>query len=47
MSVRGRGILTSLEMRHASSIGSWLLSRIDVLEKEVRALNVFVGFDVD
>jgi len=35
MSTRGRGVPTSLEMRHASSIGSRLLSRIDVLEKEV------------
>jgi len=43
MSTRGRGIPTSLEMRHTSSIGSRLLSRIDVLEKEVRASNVFVG----
>jgi len=43
MSTRGRNVPTSLEMRHASSIGSQLLSRIDVLEKEVRASNVFVG----
>jgi len=43
MSTRGRSVPTSLEMRHASSIGSWLLSRIDVLEKEVRASNVFIG----
>jgi len=43
MSQRERGVPTSLEMRHASSIGSRLLSQIDVLEKEVRALNVFVG----
>jgi len=35
MSTRGRSIPTSLEMRHASSIGSQLLSRIDILEKEV------------
>jgi len=35
MLTRGRGVPTSLEMRHASSIGSQLLSRIDVLEKEV------------
>ena len=35
MSTRGRSVPTSLEMRHASSIGSWLLSQIDVLEKEV------------
>ena len=35
MSQRGRGVPTSLEMRHVSSIGSRLLSRIDVLEKEV------------
>jgi len=42
MLTRGRNIPTSLEMRHTSSIGSWLLSRIDVLEKEVRASNVFV-----
>ena len=40
MSTRGRSVPTSLEMRHVSSIGSRLLSRIDVLEKEVRALNV-------
>jgi len=43
MSTRGRGVPTSLEMRHASSIGSRLLSRIDVLEKEVRASNIFIG----
>jgi len=43
MSTRGRGVPTSLEMRHASSIGSRLLSWIDVLEKEVRALNIFIG----
>jgi len=42
MSTRGRNIPTSLEMRHTSSIGSRLLSQIDVLEKEVRALNVFI-----
>ena len=41
MSTRGRSVPTSLEMRHASSIGSQLLSRIDVLEKEVRASNIF------
>jgi len=41
MSTRGRNVPTSLEMRHASSIGSRLLSWIDVLEKEVRASNVF------
>jgi len=35
MSTRGRSLPTSLSMRHASSIGSRLLSRIDVLEKEV------------
>jgi len=35
MSTRGRSLPTSLEMRHASSIGSQLLSHIDVLEKEV------------
>jgi len=35
MSTRGRSLPTSLEMRHASSIRSRLLSRIDVLEKEV------------
>ena len=40
MTIRGRGVPTSLEMRHTSSIGSRLLSRIDVLEKEVRASNV-------
>jgi len=40
MSTRGRSVPTSLEMRHASSIGSRLLSRIDVLEKEVRASNI-------
>jgi len=40
MSTRGRNVPTSLEMRHVSSIGSRLLSRIDVLEKEVRASNV-------
>jgi len=42
--MRGRGIPTSLEMQHVSSIGSRLLSRIDVLEKEVRASNVFVDW---
>jgi len=35
MLTRGRSLPTSLSMRHASSIGSRLLSRIDVLEKEV------------
>jgi len=40
MSTRGRNVPMSLEMRHASSIGSRLLSRIDVLKKEVRASNV-------
>jgi len=35
MSTRGRSVPTSLEMHHVSSIGSQLLSRIDVLEKEV------------
>ena len=35
MSTRGRSLPTSLEMRHASSIRSRLLSCIDVLEKEV------------
>ena len=35
MSTRGRSVPTSLEMCHASSIGSRLLSWIDVLEKEV------------
>ena len=35
MSTRGRSLPTSLSMRHASSIGSRLPSRIDVLEKEV------------
>jgi len=35
MSTRGRSVPTSLSMRHVSSIGSRLLSRIDVLEKEV------------
>jgi len=35
MSTRGRSVPMSLEMCHASSIGSRLLSRIDVLEKEV------------
>jgi len=35
MSTRGRSVPTSLEMCLASSIGSQLLSRIDVLEKEV------------
>jgi len=35
MSTRGRSLPTSLEMCHASSIGYQLLSRIDVLEKEV------------
>jgi len=35
MSTRGRSLPTNLSMRHASSIGSWLLSQIDVLEKEV------------
>jgi len=35
MSSRGRSLPTSLLMRHASSIGSWLLSHIDVIEKEV------------
>ena len=40
MLTRGRNVATSLEMHHTSSIGSRLLSRIDVLEKEVRASNV-------
>jgi len=40
-STRGRSLPTSVEMRHASSMASRLLSRIDVLEGEVRALNVF------
>jgi len=31
----GRSVPTSLLMRHASSIGSRLLSHIDVIEKEV------------
>ena len=44
MSTRGRGVPTSLEMQHAPSIGSQLLSRIDVLEKEVRASNIFVDW---
>ena len=35
MSTRGRSLPTSLSMRHASSIGSRLLSWIDILEKEV------------
>ena len=35
MATRGRNVLTSLEMRHASSIGSRQLSRIDTLEREV------------
>jgi len=35
MLTRGRSIPTSLEMRHASSIGSRLLSCIDVIKKEV------------
>jgi len=35
MSTRGRSIPTSLEMRHVSSIGSQLLSHINILEKEV------------
>jgi len=35
MLTRGRSVPTSLEMRHASSIGSRLLSCIDVIEKEV------------
>jgi len=35
MSTRGRNVPTSMEMRHTSSIASRLLSRIDVLEKEV------------
>jgi len=35
MLTRGRNIPMSLEMCHASSIGSRLLSHIDVLEKEV------------
>jgi len=43
MSTRGRSIPTSLEMRYASSIGSRLLSHIDILEKEVGEdlLNMF------
>jgi len=41
MSTRGRSVPTSLEMHHASSIGSRLLSRIDILESEVRASNIF------
>jgi len=43
MMTRGRGVPTSLEMRHTLSIGSRLLSRIDVLEREVRVSNIFVG----
>jgi len=35
MSTRGRSVPTSLEMHHASSIGSRLLSHINVIEKEV------------
>jgi len=35
MSTRGRSVPTSLEMHHASSIGSRLLGCIDVIEKEV------------
>jgi len=35
MSVRGKTVPTSLEMRHASSMASPLLSRIDTLKKEV------------
>jgi len=38
MSTRGRSIATSLEMHHASSISSWLLGCIAVLEKEVGEL---------
>jgi len=34
-SSRGRDVPTSLEMRHASAMGSRLLARIDVLEREV------------
>jgi len=36
MSTKGRNIPTSVEMRHTSSMASHLLSRINVLEKEVR-----------
>ena len=32
---RGRDMLTSLEMRHASSIGNRLLHHLEILEKEV------------
>jgi len=35
MSSRGRSVPTCLEMCHASSIGSQLLGRIEVIEKEV------------
>jgi len=35
MSSRGRDVPTSLEMRHTSSIGNWLLHRLEILEKEV------------
>jgi len=34
-STRGRDVPTSLEMRHASAIGSRLLDRINALEREV------------
>jgi len=34
-STRGRDVPTSLEMHHASAIGSRLLGRINVLEREV------------
>jgi len=35
MSTRGKDVLTSLELRHSSSIGNWLLWHIKIMEKEV------------
>lgn len=39
-STRGRDVMTSLEMRHTSSIDNRLLCRLKILEKEVGRVNL-------